>query len=149
MLHRLPPSTRRKPDINEIQPDIHPLEVLYDVKKLTDPQNVTWIFLHFIKDFIMEPGSAFERVISKDCASYRPVRPLAWRTDRHLHWLGTMGPTCGAIYRMECCRWIIISCNDSTPHISRLPSTCCYRRKCGDCFHPSGWRRQSKTHRHS
>ncbi|KAF8350736.1 hypothetical protein F5887DRAFT_940689 [Amanita rubescens] len=39
MLHRLPPSTRRKPDINEIQPDIHPLEVLYDVKKLTDPQN--------------------------------------------------------------------------------------------------------------
>ena len=40
MLHRLPPSFRRKPNINEVQPDLHPLEVLYDVGKLTDPQNV-------------------------------------------------------------------------------------------------------------
>lgn len=49
MLHRLPPSNRRRPDINEVQPDIHPLEVLYDVKKLTDPQNVTWMLLYLIK----------------------------------------------------------------------------------------------------
>ncbi|GBE82222.1 predicted protein [Sparassis crispa] len=35
MLHRLPPLERgRKYDINEIQPDLHPLEILYDVNKL-------------------------------------------------------------------------------------------------------------------
>ncbi|TFK29908.1 hypothetical protein FA15DRAFT_187068 [Coprinopsis marcescibilis] len=39
MLHRLPPPPGVKPTINEIQPDMHPLEVLYDVKKLMDEEN--------------------------------------------------------------------------------------------------------------
>ncbi|KAF8077980.1 hypothetical protein FPV67DRAFT_1463707 [Lyophyllum atratum] len=40
MLHRLPPTVSgRKPVLNEIQPDLHPLEVLFDVRKLVDPQN--------------------------------------------------------------------------------------------------------------
>ncbi|KAL4248144.1 Anaphase-promoting complex subunit 5 [Abortiporus biennis] len=34
LLHRLPPSRGERPTINEIQPDLHPLEVLSDVKKL-------------------------------------------------------------------------------------------------------------------
>ncbi|EIN07406.1 hypothetical protein PUNSTDRAFT_105115 [Punctularia strigosozonata HHB-11173 SS5] len=35
MLNRLPPVERgRKPALNEIQPDLHPLELLFDVKKL-------------------------------------------------------------------------------------------------------------------
>ena len=41
MLHRLPPTiSGRRPILNEIQPDLHPLEVLFDVKKLMDEQNV-------------------------------------------------------------------------------------------------------------
>ena len=41
MLHRLPPTVSgRKPALNEIQPDLHPLEVLFDVKKLMDERNV-------------------------------------------------------------------------------------------------------------
>ncbi|KAF5380845.1 hypothetical protein D9615_003925 [Tricholomella constricta] len=40
MLHRLPPTVPgRKPALNEIQPDLHPLEVLFDVKKLVDTHN--------------------------------------------------------------------------------------------------------------
>lgn len=36
MLHRLPQYDQdRKPVLNEIQPDLNPLEILFDVKKLT------------------------------------------------------------------------------------------------------------------
>lgn len=46
MLHRLPPdlSTSDMPLLNEIQPDLHPSEVLFDVAKLLQPQSVR--FLH-------------------------------------------------------------------------------------------------------
>jgi anaphase-promoting complex subunit 5 len=37
MLHRLHPG--QKPPLNEIQPHLEPLEVLFDVKKLLDEQN--------------------------------------------------------------------------------------------------------------
>lgn len=41
MLHRLPPTEPgRKPVLNEIQPDLNPLEVLFDVQKLMQVQNV-------------------------------------------------------------------------------------------------------------
>lgn len=41
ILHRLPPLVSgRRPALNEIQPDLHPYEVLSDVKKLLDEQNV-------------------------------------------------------------------------------------------------------------
>lgn len=42
MLHRLPPdsSTNDTPLLNEIQPDLHPSEVLFDVAKLLQPQGV-------------------------------------------------------------------------------------------------------------
>ncbi|KAJ7709939.1 armadillo-type protein [Mycena rosella] len=40
MLHRLPPTIeRRRPMLNEIQADLHPLEVLFDVYKLMDEEN--------------------------------------------------------------------------------------------------------------
>jgi hypothetical protein len=40
MLHRLPPIVPgRKPALNEIQADLHPLEVLFDVNKILDEQN--------------------------------------------------------------------------------------------------------------
>lgn len=46
MLHRLPPdlSTNDMLLLNEIQPDLHPSEVLFDVAKLLQPQSVR--FLH-------------------------------------------------------------------------------------------------------
>lgn len=42
MLHRLPAdsSTNGVPLLNEIQPDLHPSEVLFDVAKLLQPQTV-------------------------------------------------------------------------------------------------------------
>lgn len=41
LLHRLPPeSGHTRPSLNEIQPNLNPLEVLYDVKKLMDERNV-------------------------------------------------------------------------------------------------------------
>lgn len=49
MLHRLPPTiSARRPVLNEIQPDLHPLEVLFDVKKLLDEQNVVCFFFLFL-----------------------------------------------------------------------------------------------------
>ncbi|KAK2466948.1 hypothetical protein APHAL10511_001206 [Amanita phalloides] len=48
MLHRLPLSARQK-HINEVQPNLHPLEVLYDVKKLMDPQNDQPLSMSFQK----------------------------------------------------------------------------------------------------
>lgn len=46
MLHRLPPSPGLKPPLNEIQPNLDPFEVLFDVKKLMDEANV-WIFSRY------------------------------------------------------------------------------------------------------
>jgi hypothetical protein len=40
LLRRLPPPPGEKPFLNEIQPDMHPLEILYDVKKLMHEENV-------------------------------------------------------------------------------------------------------------
>lgn len=45
MLHRLPPtSAGQKPAPNEIQPDLHPLEVFHDVSKLADDQPIGMAF---------------------------------------------------------------------------------------------------------
>jgi hypothetical protein len=41
ILRRLPQTIPgQKPVLHEIQPDVHPLEVLFDVSKLLDEQNV-------------------------------------------------------------------------------------------------------------
>ena len=40
-MHRLPPTERgQKPFLNTVQPDLHPVEILFDVKKLMQVQNV-------------------------------------------------------------------------------------------------------------
>ncbi|CAK5277710.1 unnamed protein product [Mycena citricolor] len=40
LLHRLPPTIpRKRPTLNETQPDLHPMEILYDVSKLMDEEN--------------------------------------------------------------------------------------------------------------
>ena len=44
ILHRLPPINEgQKPVLHEVQPDLHPLEILFDVSKLLDPDNVRGI----------------------------------------------------------------------------------------------------------
>jgi hypothetical protein len=41
IMHRLPPNERgQKPFLNTVQPDLHPVEILFDVKKLMQVQNV-------------------------------------------------------------------------------------------------------------
>ncbi|KAH0583911.1 hypothetical protein H2248_009503 [Termitomyces sp. 'cryptogamus'] len=50
MLHRLPPTVPgRKPTLNALQSDLHPLEVLFDVKKLMDTQNDQPLSAAFVK----------------------------------------------------------------------------------------------------
>ncbi|KAF8136324.1 hypothetical protein EV363DRAFT_1395442 [Boletus edulis] len=51
MLHRLPPnlSANEMPQLNEIQPDLHPSEVLFDVAKLLQPQTGQPLTLCFEK----------------------------------------------------------------------------------------------------
>lgn len=42
MLHRLPPPQRgQKPILNDVQPDLHPLEILFDVYKLIQITSVS------------------------------------------------------------------------------------------------------------
>ncbi|KAJ7156003.1 hypothetical protein C8R43DRAFT_998757 [Mycena crocata] len=50
MLHRLPPTIeRRRPTLNEIQADIHPMEILFDVYKLMDEENAQPLSASFVK----------------------------------------------------------------------------------------------------
>ncbi|EEB88621.1 hypothetical protein MPER_13456, partial [Moniliophthora perniciosa FA553] len=45
LLHRFPPEEEgQKPPLNEIQPQLHPLEILYDVKKLLDEKHSISVF---------------------------------------------------------------------------------------------------------
>ncbi|KAF8163271.1 hypothetical protein B0H34DRAFT_694755 [Crassisporium funariophilum] len=52
ILHRLPETTPgQKPVLHEIQPDLHPLEVLYDICKLLDERNDQPLSASFMKIF--------------------------------------------------------------------------------------------------
>ena len=57
LLHRLPPLERgRWPIINEVQPDMHPLEILADVKKLMNVQYVCRrALLHYDRSRTYDP----------------------------------------------------------------------------------------------
>ncbi|KAF7294962.1 Cytoskeleton-associated protein 5 [Mycena indigotica] len=51
--NRLPPKIEgRRPVLNQIQADVHPLEILFDVTKLMDEQNATPTFLRFKLDLM-------------------------------------------------------------------------------------------------
>lgn len=60
MLHRLPPdlSTNEMPLLNEIQPDLHPSEVLFDVAKLLQPQTVRFTrhLINMLADQLIDVG---------------------------------------------------------------------------------------------
>ncbi|KAF9040419.1 hypothetical protein BDZ89DRAFT_1060507 [Hymenopellis radicata] len=58
MLNRLPDPERRPP-LNEIQPHIHPLEILFDVKKLLEIENEQPLSASFVK--IIEAMGLYDR----------------------------------------------------------------------------------------
>lgn len=43
ILHRLPPEPGQRPHLQEIQSDLHPLEILYDTYKLLDEEYVGFL----------------------------------------------------------------------------------------------------------
>ncbi|KAF8741003.1 hypothetical protein AX14_006207 [Amanita brunnescens Koide BX004] len=84
MLHRLPPSNRRRPDINEVQSDIHPLEVLYDVKKLTDPQNDQPLSVSFQK--IVQAIGLYDHWLDVQLAAYIDSEQWAQHAVQSIVW---------------------------------------------------------------
>ncbi|KAF8628477.1 hypothetical protein AX15_003988 [Amanita polypyramis BW_CC] len=84
MLHRLPPSFRRKPNINEVQPDLHPLEVLYDIKKLTDPQNGQPLSVSF--QTIIEAIGLYDHWVDVRLATYVDSEQWAQHAVQSIVW---------------------------------------------------------------
>jgi hypothetical protein len=74
MLHRLPPTIeRRRPMLNEIQADLQPMEVLFDVYKLMDEENVPLSLLRVLLYQRYFIGTTFECFICQDCAGHGPI----------------------------------------------------------------------------
>jgi hypothetical protein len=74
MLHRLPPTIeRRRPMLNEIQADLHPLEVLFDVYKLMDEENVRHPLFHLLCYQRPVLGATSECFICQDYTGHGPV----------------------------------------------------------------------------
>lgn len=73
ILRRLPQAIPgHKPILHEIQPDLHPLEVLYDVSKLLDEKNVKfWIMEKVI--LISLSGPTFDCSLHQNISSGRPL----------------------------------------------------------------------------
>ncbi|KAG1905687.1 armadillo-type protein [Suillus fuscotomentosus] len=85
MLHRLP-SLNETPVLNEIQPDLHPLEVLFDVTKLLDPQYGQPLTLCFEKlteaialhNHWVDTKQAMPR--DADICSHNAMQAVLWQT---------------------------------------------------------------------
>ncbi|KAG2157068.1 armadillo-type protein [Suillus clintonianus] len=78
MLHRLP-SLNETPVLNEIQPDLHPLEVLFDVAKLLDPQYGQPLTLCFEK--LIEAIALHNNwVDTKRMCSHHAMQAVLWQT---------------------------------------------------------------------
>ncbi|KAG6820590.1 hypothetical protein H0H93_014506, partial [Arthromyces matolae] len=85
MLHRLPPTdSERKPALNELQPDLHPLEVLFDVKKLLDPRNNQPLSAAFVK--IIQANGLYDHwletqnapLLNEDQCAHHAVQSVVW-----------------------------------------------------------------------
>ncbi|KAG2368513.1 armadillo-type protein [Suillus spraguei] len=85
MLHRLP-SLNETPVLNEIQPNLHPLEVLFDVTKLLDPQYGQPLTLCFEKlteavalhNHWVDTKQAMPR--DADICSHNAMQAVLWQT---------------------------------------------------------------------
>ncbi|KAH9484304.1 Cytoskeleton-associated protein 5 [Psilocybe cubensis] len=81
ILHRLPPlDEAQKPILQEVQPDLHPFEILFDVSKLLNPESVRMVSLEqplsasFIK--IFQAIGLYDHWLDVQCAV--PVEEQQW-----------------------------------------------------------------------
>ncbi|KIL69717.1 hypothetical protein M378DRAFT_68525 [Amanita muscaria Koide BX008] len=84
MLHRLPSSSGQKCIVNEIQPDLHPMEVLYDVKKLTDPHNGQPLSASF--DKIVQAVGLYDHWLDVQLAMHIDSEQWAQHTVQSIVW---------------------------------------------------------------
>jgi anaphase-promoting complex subunit 5 len=81
LLHRLPPKHGKgRPPINEIQPDLHPLEILYDVRKLLQEEHgqpLTAAFRRITEAMGLRDLSAEAPAKDEQWAHYA-VQAIAW-----------------------------------------------------------------------
>lgn len=75
LLHRLPPTCPgTRPVLNEIQPDLHPLEILFDVSKLLDTRNEQPLSAAFVK--ILEAVGLYDYWL--DMRPSLPMEDVHW-----------------------------------------------------------------------
>ncbi|PPQ78100.1 hypothetical protein CVT25_015634 [Psilocybe cyanescens] len=75
ILHRLPPlDEAQKPILQEVQPDLHPFEILFDVSKLLDPVTEQPLSASFIK--IFQAIGLYDHWLDVQCAV--PVEEQQW-----------------------------------------------------------------------
>lgn len=116
MLHRLPPTNPgQRPTLNEIQPDLHPLEVFYDVEKLLNvcskPDSERNL------DETPFIGSANWYGVQQNHSGHWRTGSLGGSSAHTSPRGGIMGTTCRSIDCMESCRYETITIN---------PFPCCY-----------------------
>ncbi len=65
ILHRLPCEIPdQRPNLQEIQPDLQPLEVLFDTSKLLNEEFVTFLEIFLLVSADTLPGTTFEFSVS-------------------------------------------------------------------------------------
>ncbi|KAG6890724.1 hypothetical protein C0995_005097 [Termitomyces sp. Mi166 len=85
MLHRLPSTEPgRKPTLNELQPDLHPLEVLFDVKKLMNTKNDQPLSAAFAK--IHQATGLYDRWLDAQGATFIDEEQWAQHAVQSVVW---------------------------------------------------------------
>ncbi|KAF8636546.1 hypothetical protein AX17_003358 [Amanita inopinata Kibby_2008] len=83
MLHRLP-SSYQKPILNEVQSDLHPSELLHDVKKLIDSQNGQPLSASFHR--IMQAIGLYDHWLDVQLAAYIDAEQWAQHAVQSIVW---------------------------------------------------------------
>uniref|UniRef100_A0A0W0FGE9 Anaphase-promoting complex subunit 5 n=1 Tax=Moniliophthora roreri TaxID=221103 RepID=A0A0W0FGE9_MONRR len=85
LLHRFPPEEEgQKPPLNEIQPQLHPLEILYDVKKLLEEKHEQPLSASFSK--IVQSISVFNYWAENKFVTIRDVDQWAQHAVQSVVW---------------------------------------------------------------
>ncbi|TFK92393.1 hypothetical protein K466DRAFT_595244 [Polyporus arcularius HHB13444] len=97
LMHRLPPLERgRRPIINEVQPDMHPLEILADVRKLINVQYQQPLSAAFER--IVEAIGLYDHYVDVQGGQFIESEQLAQHAVQSIVW-GTFG--CSKLARIE------------------------------------------------
>ncbi|EGN92472.1 hypothetical protein SERLA73DRAFT_99306 [Serpula lacrymans var. lacrymans S7.3] len=95
MLHRLPEPSEM-PTLNEIQPDLHPLEILFDISKLLDPRSGQPLTACFEK--LVQASGLYDHWIETGRASYNDKEKMGIHAMEAVLWT-TIG--CVGVAEME------------------------------------------------